>query len=140
MNKPLNPTVHGWLDYIYAVFLLLAPGLFGFAGTGAATVFYLLGFLHAGLSLLTQYPLGLVKTIPFTVHAGIEFATAVILVGAPWLFGFAALEMARNIAVLSGVALMGVWLFTDYRAAGPSAKIHPLPRSEEDEYRGRRAA
>lgn len=132
MNKPLNPSIHGILDYLYAGFLLLAPMMFGFTGTFAATLCYIVGIFHIGLSLMTIYPLGLVKAIPFTVHAGIEFATAIFLILSPWLFGFAeviGLEAARNTFVLYGIGLTAVWALTDYRGGGTVGKIQPMPKS-----------
>jgi hypothetical protein len=70
------------------------------------------------MSLLTAYPLGAAKIIPFTVHGSIEAATSVLLVIAPFLFGFSDIPSARNFFIIGGIALFAVWLTTNYRAAG----------------------
>lgn len=116
--KPINPKIHGVLDYLFAAFLFLAPSLLDFHGETAATLFYILGAAHLGLSLMTAYPMGMFRYIPFTTHATIELMAAIFLVAAPWLFGFADyLEAARNAYVISGIGVIGLWSLTNYRSA-----------------------
>src|SRR3712207_758289 len=115
MVKMLSPRVHGYLDYLYVALLLLAPTLFGFAGI-AASLCYILAALVAGLTLLTAYPLGVAKIIPFPVHGAVEAVSAVFLVASPWLFDFSIVPAARNFFIVAGVLLAVVWLVTDYRA------------------------
>lgn len=114
--KILSPRVHGYLDYAVVLLLALAPTLFGFVGTPAALC-YVLAILQLGMSLMTKYPLGLAKLIPFTVHGGIELVAAIGLIAAPFLFGFSELDGARNFFIGAGLALGGVWLTTNYKAA-----------------------
>lgn len=113
MMKPINPVVHGVIDYMASAFLLLAPSIFGLVGV-PATILYVIGTLQLLMSLMTAYPLGLFKTIPFTVHAGIEASAAVFMIIAPWLFGFNMVPVIRNLYVLSGLAVVAVWSLTDY--------------------------
>lgn len=124
MNKPLNPTIHGFLDYILAAFLFFAPAMFGFTGV-AATIFYIAAFAHLAMSLVTAYPLGVFKKLPFTIHGKIEIAAAIFLIVAPWLFGFSEFDVARNTYVIVGAGLAVVWALTNYRAArmGTSYKL-----------------
>jgi ABC-type multidrug transport system permease subunit len=114
--KFLSPRIHGYLDYVVVAALLLAPSIFGFGGI-AAGLCYVLAVAQLGMSLLTAYPLGALKLLPFTIHGFVEAATAVLLVAAPWLFGFADVPEARNFFLASGVVLGVVWLVTDYKAA-----------------------
>ena len=115
--KILNPRVHGYLDYLAVLYFLAAPSLFGFSGL-PATIFYVIAAAHLVLTLLTAYPLGVVKVIPFNLHGGIELLAGIALVALPWLLGFANTDiLARNLYVISGVALFIVWLVTDYRTA-----------------------
>ena len=114
--KILSPRVHGYLDYGVVALLLLAPSLFGFAGV-PATICYVLAVAHAAMTLLTAFPLGLAKIIPFSIHGAIELLASVFLLAAPWIFEFSAVPAARNFFVASGVALAVVWLITDYRSA-----------------------
>jgi hypothetical protein len=104
------------LDYGAVVLLALAPSLFDFGGA-AAGLCYFLSAAFLGLSLLTAYPLGAAKVIPFTVHGAVEAGTAVFLVLAPFLFGFSDVDGARNFFIASGVVLGIVFALTDYKAA-----------------------
>lgn len=95
MPKPISPLLHGVLDYSTVALTALAPTLFGFGPTGTA-VAYALAVGYLVVSLLTRYPLGVVKAIPLTVHTTIEVVLAVLLVALPWLLGFADDTAARN--------------------------------------------
>lgn len=113
--KFLNPEVHGYLDYLYVAMLALAPLLLHLHGR-ERTLSFVLSLAVLGLSLCTRYPLGLWRKIPFTVHGAIEFTAAIFAIASPWLFRFSEHEVARNFFVGSGVVLVAVWLFTNYRA------------------------
>ena len=123
MKKPVSPLVHGSLDYGLAVFLVLAVPLFGFTGI-AATIFYVVAIAHTALSLMTAYPLGLIKKIPFTAHAKIELAAALFLIAAPWIFGFAEAEIVRNVYLITGAVVVMLWSVTNYRAAESRASSY----------------
>lgn len=125
--KVLDAKTHGYLDYAYGVLLLLAPAMFDFSPT-AATISQVFGVLHLGLSLVTRYPLGAFKVVPFPVHGGIELVAAILLVAMPWLADFAADEAGRNFFVIAGIFVLGLWLVTDYRR-------HELARSVTEAFR-----
>lgn len=58
VTQSLPTSAHATLDYVLAVLLVLAPFVLGFADDRAAVTFFvLLGLAHAGLSLLTSFPL-----------------------------------------------------------------------------------
>jgi hypothetical protein len=116
MSGPLSPRIHGFIDYGSVVLLLLSPMLFGFAGV-PATLCYLFAGALLVLSLITAYPLGVAKVVPFTLHGMIEAVSAVGLVLAPFLFGFSRVEAARNFFIVAGIALGLVFLVTNYKAA-----------------------
>jgi hypothetical protein len=114
--KLLNPRVHGYLDYMAVLLLALAPTLFGFSGTPAILA-YVAAAAQLGMSLMTAYPLGVAKVLPFTVHGGIEVAVTILFLVSPWLLGFADQTAARNFFLASGVGLGLVYLVTNYKAA-----------------------
>lgn len=123
MMKILNPRVHGYIDYLAVLYFLAAPSLFGFTGL-PATIFYVLAAAHLILTLLTAYPLGVVKIIPFPLHGAIELLAGIALVALPWLLGFANSDvLARNIYVASGAVLFVAWLVTDYKTAEISQQV-----------------
>ena len=82
--------VHGIIDYIVGVLLILVPFILGFAdGTAAQWVPIILGLGALFYSLLTRYELGVAKVIPMPVHLGLDIASGLLLAASPWLFGFA---------------------------------------------------
>jgi hypothetical protein len=89
----LIPTrIHAMLDYLVALLLIFAPWLFGFADNGPAQwVPVSLGIAIVIYSLLTDYDLGAVRTIPLAAHLGIDVLVGIFLTMSPWLFGFAGL-------------------------------------------------
>lgn len=116
--KVLKPLPHGVIDYAMAGMLLTAPWAFGFSRNRAATANAVAsGAAVLGLSLLTRYPLGAVKTIPFPVHGVIETAAGAMTAAAPWLMGFSRNRSAKWTHVLSGLATLAVVAITDYKTA-----------------------
>lgn len=116
MKALLSPRVHGYGDYLIVALLALAPTLFNFSGT-PAVLCYVLAVAQLGMSLMTAYPLGVAKIIPFPVHGSVEVVTSLFLVIAPFLFGFSRIISARNFFLVGGIGLFLVWLTTNYRAA-----------------------
>jgi hypothetical protein len=114
--KVLNPTVHGVLDYGLALLFLVLPGMLDFPPPAAAAS-YVIGSVYIVASLVTRYPLGLLKWIPFPVHGVIESLMAVSWIALPWLMGFAEHAASRNFFVAAGVGLLAVVAMTNYRAA-----------------------
>ena len=121
----LNSRIHGYIDYAIVALLVLAPSLFGFAGL-PATICYILAVVQLGMSLLTAYPLGVVKAIPFPIHGGIELGAGIFLIAAPWLFNFAHLVSAQIFFIVAGVAVALVWMVTNYRTV--ESEIGATPR------------
>lgn len=115
--KFLSPLVHGALDYMLGALFLVAPFWLDFTSPLARTLCFVYGGALLLVSLLTRYPLGVLRVLPFPVHGGIEFVASLALIASPWLAGFEGVVPARNFFVGTGVALFAVWLTTDYKAA-----------------------
>ena len=84
-------TFHGFLDYAVAITLIVGPLVLGF--TGVAQILSIAG--GAGLfiySLITDYSTSVQKILPFTVHLIFDFVAALVLVAAPFVFGFGQIE------------------------------------------------
>lgn len=125
----LSPKIHGILDYLAAAGFAAAPLAFMINERTAAVIgCYALAGTLLVVSLLTRYPLGVVRVIPFTVHGAIEFVTAPLMMAYPWLAGFADIPAARNFFIVSGAALFVLWLITDYRAADAARTRAAGPR------------
>lgn len=91
MSLRFIPTkVHGALDYIVAIALLLAPMIFGFQEVGGAAVAIPM-VLGAGLflySLFTNYEWGVFKVIDMRYHLIVDVVASTLLLLSPFLFGF----------------------------------------------------
>jgi hypothetical protein len=96
MTKPLKPLPHAVIDYVFAAKMIAAPWLFGFSRNKAATMNWVgSGAAILGLSLMTRYPLGAVKLIPFPTHGLIEATAGIVNIAAQWLMGFADNKRAK---------------------------------------------
>lgn len=111
--KIISPTNHGYLDYATVVLFLLAPSLFGLSGLPAMLA-YGLAAVHLAVTLATDFPSGVVKIIPFTLHGWIERLVGPLLVLIPFILGFSDQEAARNFYVFIGIVIIAVGLLTDY--------------------------
>lgn len=111
----LSARLHGYLDVATVVVFLLAPFLFGLGGYVAA-VSWGLAAVHLLMTLLTRFPLGVVKVIPFPVHGLVEVAVGLVLVLAmPRILGAGPGSPARTFFVGAGVVILAVWALTRYR-------------------------
>lgn len=118
--KVLNPRAHGFVDYAVVALFALAPTLFGFDGT-PQILCYVLAAVHLTMSVLTAYPLGLVKLIPFPLHGMIEVVVAPTLAALPWLFGFSDNAAPRNFFLIAAAAVAAVVVLTNYKGVRDDA-------------------
>lgn len=127
MHRVLNPRIHGYIDYVIVAVLALAPSVLGFGGIAAALC-YILAAAQLGMSLLTAYPLGAAKIIPFPIHGGIELAAGIVALLSPWLFRFSNVPVARNFFLVAGISVVVVWGLTNYKAAELPTGMRPVFR------------
>jgi len=111
--KFIAPAIHGFIDYLVVVFLFISPTFFGF--TGLVAVFtYALGAVHLLLTLLTNYPLGIIKVIPVTVHASIELIVGIALIVLAYTLFKDNVDGSKLYYVIFGTVILLTWLVTDY--------------------------
>jgi hypothetical protein len=113
--KVLSPRVHAPLDFGLVASFALAPSLLGFGGIAAALAYVIATGVLVG-SLATDYPLGIVKVVPFPIHGYAELTSAVLFVAMPFLFRFHHSPGSRNFFLVMGLGTMVVFILTDYRA------------------------
>ena len=112
--KFISPKIHGLIDYLSVIFLFISPTLFGF--TGLVGIFtYALGAVHLLLTILTNYPLGIVKVIPVTAHASIELLAGVALIVLAYMLFADNAEGSKLYYVIFGTVILLTWLVTDYK-------------------------
>ena len=86
--RPIDSTLHGVTDYTAGTTLMTVfPKLAGIEGTRAERQIRTAGAIHAGYSALTDYPLGVVKVIPYQVHLALDAVGALALAATPFVTG-----------------------------------------------------
>ena len=117
-NKPaikiIPPVIHGILDYVVVIFLLIAPSVFAGMGATLTVVVYALAVAHLALTLFTRFSAGLFPVLPLKIHALIELVVALGLVVSPWILAFAENAFARNFVIMFGAIIFVVWLLSDF--------------------------
>jgi hypothetical protein len=114
--KVLSPRAHGVLDYGTIALFALAPSIFHFSGP-YATACYILAGGYLLITLLTDFPMGVARVIPFPMHGGLELVSGLALLAVPFILGFHDDNPeARNFFMGMGILFLGSWLLTDWRA------------------------
>jgi hypothetical protein len=86
--RPIDSTLHGVVDYAAgATLTTVFPRLAGVEGTRSARQIRTAGAVHAGYSTLTDYPLGIVKVLPFQAHLAMDALGALALAATPFVTG-----------------------------------------------------
>jgi hypothetical protein len=86
--RPIDATLHGATDYTAgATLLTVFPRLAGISGTRAARQIRVAGAIHAGYSTITDYPLGVVKIVPYRAHLALDALGALALAATPFVTG-----------------------------------------------------
>jgi hypothetical protein len=86
--RPIDSTLHGATDYTVGTLLATAfPRLAGIEGTRSADQVRAAGAIHAGYSTLTDYPLGILKLVPYRAHLAIDALGALALAATPFVSG-----------------------------------------------------
>lgn len=114
--KVISPRMHGYLDFLTVIVFLAAPILFELSRVPAMLA-YSLAVIHLIVTLASDFPFGIVKIIPFTVHGWIERIVGPVLVAVPFVLGFANDEIARNFYIAVGIVIIIIGTLTDYRSA-----------------------
>jgi hypothetical protein len=86
--RPIDSTLHGVTDYTAGTLLVTAvPHLAGLDGTRSGRQIRIAGAVHAGYSTVTDYPLGVVKVLPYKAHLAIDALGALALAATPFVTG-----------------------------------------------------
>ncbi len=114
--------LHAIADYAVAITLIGVALVVG-GTTKAVGAGVVIGAVVLVVSLLTRYPLGVIKVLPFKVHSAGDYLAAALLVASPFALGFASSDGGLTILYIgAGVAVLGVSLITNYQY-GPQARV-----------------
>jgi hypothetical protein len=78
MQKPISPKTHGVLDYTTSAAVAMAPMAIDLPKRASAVAYGLAGG-YTALSMLTKYPMGAAKVVPFKGHGLAEAAIGLAL-------------------------------------------------------------
>ena len=114
--KIISSKTHGILDYATSAFLLASPTLFKMEGD-LCTITYILGAIHLGLTVLTDFEVGLIKVIPFRIHGLIELVVSLVLAGLAFWFYNNANEFGFYFYMALAIVIMIVFILTDFKTS-----------------------
>jgi len=107
---------HGLLEYGIGILAIAAPFLFSFDHNGAIALSVLMGAAILVLGGLTDGPTGIVRNLPVASHVVLDVVVGVVLVVAPFVFGFTEDAAATAFMVLLGLAFLVLTFTTRYHA------------------------
>ena|SRR5689334_571884 len=106
---------HAIADYAVGA-LLVIVGLAVSGSAGAKATGIVVGLTVLGVSMLTKYPLGVAKVLPFTVHSAGDYLAATLLVVAPFALHFHSGDAGLTaFYIVAGIAVLAVSLITNYQ-------------------------
>jgi hypothetical protein len=107
--------LHAVADYAVGIGLILIALAVG-GTTGAVATGVVVGVTVLVVSMLTRYPLGVVKVLPFTVHSAGDYLAAALLLLAPFALNFNGSDVGLTaVYLVAGVAVLAVSLVTNYQ-------------------------
>jgi hypothetical protein len=110
--KPISVTFHGVIDYVAVVIFAVAPAVIGLSGWPAVLSYALAG-IHVVMTLLTDFPAGVIKVIPIALHQWVERIVGPVLI----ILAFVSMtEAARAFFVAMGIIIFAVERLTAYRS------------------------
>jgi hypothetical protein len=110
---PVPLRTHAMIEPVAAILVIAAPWIFGFSDVDSATTLSVIigvAILLTGMS--TRWRWSLVKLIPLRTHFMMDVGIAILLIAAPWIFGFGDEGSAVRFFVIAGVLELGTALMT----------------------------
>jgi hypothetical protein len=85
---PVPAFVHGLLEYAAGVLLVAAPFVFAFESDTATGIAIAAGVVVLIVNGSSAMSTGLIKSIPVQAHVMLDYVLAIVLIAAPFVFGF----------------------------------------------------
>jgi hypothetical protein len=119
-SGPFSLFLHGVAEYMVAAVFIAAPFLFDFDSNAATALSIIIGVLVLAMAASTDAPTGLARVVPVEIHAVVDFALVVLLIAAPFLFGFQEEGGATAFFIIVGVAHLLLTIATRFREPRPA--------------------
>jgi hypothetical protein len=121
--------LHAVADYAVGAVLILAALLVG-GTSGAVGTGVVVGATVLLVSMMTRYPLGVVKVLPFQVHSAGDYLAAALLLAAPFALHFRQSDGGLTaLYVGAGIAVLTVSLITNYQYGPQTAAASASDRN-----------
>src|ERR671914_1135124 len=85
---PIPAFVHGLVEYGVGALFIAAPFVLAFDSDTATAVSIIAGVVVLIVAASTAMTTGLIKSIPVQAHVVLDYLLAILLIAAPFLFGF----------------------------------------------------
>ncbi len=106
---------HAIADYAVGLTLIVVAIAAG-GSAGAVATGIVVGATVLAVSMLTKYPLGVAKVLPFTIHSAGDYLAAALLLVAPWALNFHSGDTGLTVFyTVAGLAVLAVSLVTNYQ-------------------------
>jgi hypothetical protein len=104
----ISPEVHGILDYVSAIVLILVPGALAFDEISpfAYWLSVIAGCVLILYSLMTDYEFSIGMFIPLRIHLVLDFSAGILFILWPFIFDFTGLAMAYYLVMGFGILLV----------------------------------
>jgi len=113
--RVLPAWLHAIADYAVGAVLILAALIVG-GSAGAVGTGVVVGATVLVVSMITRYPLGVIKILPFQVHSAGDYLAAVLLLAAPFALHFRQSDSGLTaLYVVAGIAVLAVSMITNYQ-------------------------
>lgn len=107
--------LHAVADYAVGAGLIVIALAVGGSGKAVAAG-VVVGATVLVVSMLTKYPLGIAKVLPFTVHSAGDYLAAALLLLSPFVLNFNNSDTGLTaVYLVAGIAVLGVSLITNYQ-------------------------
>jgi hypothetical protein len=107
--------LHAIADYAVGAALIIVALAAGGSNKAVASG-VVIGAVVLVVSMLTRYPLGVVKVLPFTVHSAGDYLAAALLFASPFVLKFNHSHAGLTAFYLAaGAAVLAVSLITNYQ-------------------------
>lgn len=114
---PIPRFVHGMIEYVAGVLLVVAPFLLDFDSGAAVAVSIIGGLLVIVVAASTEGPTSLVNSIAIPAHVLLDYALAAVLVASPFLFGFSEESSPTALFIALGILHLLVTIGTRFKPA-----------------------
>jgi hypothetical protein len=108
---------HGLAEYGIGALSILAPFLFSFDSNTASAVSILIGAAIIVLGFVTEAPTGVVRNLPIASHVVLDYVASLVILVAPFVFGFTDDAAATAYFILVGVGYLLLTIATRYKPA-----------------------